>query len=129
MRILFGIAFVLFVACSASKETTLPTGEWMLKTLPGEDLSILNKPITLKFDSVNTKAAGFAGCNQYFSSYSINQSSIEFSNVGSTKMFCEQTMGLENKFLEALSKSNAFKVNGNKLQLLQDDLVLLEFEK
>ncbi len=128
-RILPVLLLVFTIACSASNEIALPAGEWTLKTLPGEYLSILNKPITLNFSTASAKANGFAGCNQYFSSFTTRQSSIEFSDTGSTKMFCEQTMNLENKFLEALDKTNGFKLDGNKLQLLQNDLVLLEFEK
>lgn len=120
---------VLLVACSVAKEPLAMTGEWSLKAMPGNDLSKLDKPITLKLDSVTKKASGFAGCNQYFSSYTTQKTSIIFSGIGSTKMFCDQTMGLENKFLEALGKSTDFKVEGTSLKLLQGDLVLLEFQK
>lgn len=128
-RITFLSLLMITLACGSSQELVLPAGEWKLKTLPGEDLSVLEKPITLNFSSANTKANGFAGCNQYFSNVATHQSSIGFSGIGSTKMFCQQTIKLEDKFFAALAKINGFNVEGNKLRLLQDDIVLLEFEK
>lgn len=128
-RILPLLLIALAIACSSSNDFALPAGEWKLNSLPGEDLSVLSKPITLNFNTSDAKASGFAGCNQYFSSYHSEQSSISFSGTGSTKMYCTQTMKLEDKFLEALANTNHFNVNGNKLQLMQGDRVLLEFEK
>lgn len=128
-RIIVLVLILLTIACSASHKFALPAGEWKLKTLPGEDLSVLNKPITLNFNTANAKANGFAGCNEYFSGFTTRQSSIAFSGIGATKMFCQETIKLEDKFFSALGKINVFNVDGNKLQLLQDDLVLLEFEK
>lgn len=127
-RILVLFLLVTTLACGSANDITHPTGEWTLKTLPGEDISVLKKPITLVF-TTNAKANGFAGCNQYFGSVTTNQSAIEFTGMGSTKMFCQETMNLEDKFLSALAKSNVFRVEGNSLQLLQGDIVLLEFEK
>lgn len=130
MRKILCIALLaVTIGCGSSHDVALPGGEWTLKSLPGEDLSVLTKPITLTFDTTHAKANGFAGCNQYFSSFTTNQSSIEFSNMGSTKMFCQETMKIEDKFFTEMNNSNAFRVTGNKLQLLQGDRVLLEFEK
>ena len=108
------------------KETDL-SGEWVLKNLFDQDASSLKKPITLTFDLTEKKASGFAGCNQYFSKYSLASSEIKFTDTGSTKMFCEETMATEMKFLTAVEQVQSFKLEGNALLLLADNKVILEF--
>lgn len=128
-RTLFAALLVVTIACGSSNDLAVPAGEWTLKNLPEADLSVLKRPITLTLNAGDAKANGFAGCNQYFSSFTTHLSSIEFSNIGSTKMYCQEMMDIEDKFFTELGKSNTFRVTGNKLQLLQGDRVLLEFEK
>lgn len=119
----------LFSACSTQKEANL-SGEWVLKNLFDQDAAALKKPITLTFDSKEKKASGFAGCNQYFSKFSVTNSDIKFTDTGSTKMFCEETMATEMKFMTALEQVQTFKLEGNTLLLLADNnKVILEFTR
>jgi heat shock protein HslJ len=132
-RILFLTLSIALVACSAQKGTTqipvLPDAEWTLLRMNGKQVSGLKKPITLKITSATKRVNGYAGCNQYFSSYSTEGSTLTFTAPGRTKMFCQETMQLEEGFLAALSSIRTFKIEGNKLQLFEGDIVLLEFEK
>jgi heat shock protein HslJ len=129
-KLLFGVLFIspLF-ACTAQKEVLAPSGEWVLKNLFDEDVSTLQKPLTLKLDTAENRASGFAGCNQYFSTFSVKSSSIKFTGTGSTKMFCQETMATEMKFMTALEQVKSFKIKGNSLLLLADDKIILEFTK
>jgi heat shock protein HslJ len=130
---LFIIMTFSLVACAAQKPapqtTVLPEGEWTLLSMHGEAVSGLKKPITLIITSATNRVNGYAGCNQYFSSFTIEGVSLKFTSPGSTKMFCKETMNLEDKYLTALSAVNSFKTESNTLQLLEGDIVLLEFEK
>lgn len=119
----------LIFACTAQKEMAIPPGEWTLKSLFDEDVSNLKKPLTLKLDTAENRVAGFAGCNQYFSTFSANNSSIKFTGTGSTKMFCEETMATEMKFLTALEQVQSYEVKGGKLLFFTDNKVILEFVK
>lgn len=130
MRRLIIVVFlcVLFSACGTQKEADL-SGEWVLKNLFDQDAFLLKKPITLTFDPAEKKAAGFAGCNHYFSKFSITHSNLKFTETGSTKMFCEETMATEMKFMTALDQVHSFKLEGNTLLFLADNKVILEFTR
>ena len=129
---------IAVMACSAQKGTTqtpeqstpvLTDGEWVLKSMKGEPISGLKKPITLTIVTETKRVSGYAGCNQFFSSYTIAGSAITFTLPGRTKMFCKETMNMEDQFLEVLNRVRAFKFDGSKLQFTEGDTVLLEFEK
>jgi heat shock protein HslJ len=113
--------------CGVQKETSLASGEWKLKSLFDHDVSQLKNPVTLKLDMAEKSASGFAGCNKYFSSFSAASSSIKFTEIGSTKMFCEKTMATEIKFTTALEQVDSFELRNNTLLLLADNKVILEF--
>jgi heat shock protein HslJ len=133
---LYSILFLVLLACSAKTATTktataqapvLSDGEWTLQSIKGEAVGGLKKPITLKITTADKRAAGYAGCNQFFSSYTLDGKSISFASAGRTKMFCKDTMDMEEKFLSVLGNVNSYKYESNKLLLLEGDTVLLEF--
>jgi heat shock protein HslJ len=65
---------------------------------------------TLTFSDVNI--SGFAGCNQFFGRYKLENSSLSFSGVGSTKKACQPNlMNLERDFLNSLSTIKSFKLS------------------
>lgn len=76
------------------------------------------------------KISGNAGCNNYFGTAKLEPSSGNFSagQMGSTKMACEN-MSVEKNFMDMMSKANKYVVNGNVLELYQDNLLLLKFNK
>jgi len=65
------------------------------------------------------RVSGSAGCNNYFGSYTVTDSSLLISSVGSTKMNCPGTgiMQQENNFLESLGRTAKFTISGNRLSL------------
>ncbi|KQT18533.1 heat-shock protein HslJ [Chryseobacterium sp. Leaf404] len=83
---------------------------------------------TLNIDG--DKINGNGGCNRYFGTATFNTQSGTFtpSGVGSTKMACEN-MTVENNFLGALQKVNKYVVSDSSLELYQDGLLLLKFNK
>ena len=74
------------------------------------------------------QAVGFAGCNRYFSSVSLQPESIKFGQAGSTMMACPEMDG-EQAFLDLLSQVNAYEVSGSELKLFQDKILLLRFKR
>lgn len=97
------------------------TAVGMPSTLPP-----LAKDVFLQMDTGRIK--GFAGCNNYFGAYSTHQSSISFTDVGSTKMFCQEGMITENKLFQALNNTTHYRITGTKLELLKNGEVLASFE-
>lgn len=100
------ILFATLIACGTQKTVqqspeTL-AGEWKLQRIAGDNVSNLLKPLTLNVTAENG-ISGYAGCNRYFSTYRTHDFSIKFSAIGSTKMFCENGMAIEDKFLLTLA--------------------------
>lgn len=77
-----------------------------------------------------SKISGNAGCNRYFGGITMETASGKFeaSQMGSTKMACAN-MSVEQNFLDMLNKANKYVVSGTTLELYQDNLLLLKFNK
>ena len=77
-----------------------------------------------------SKVNGNAGCNRYFGSVVMETASGQFtpSGLGSTKMACDN-MSVEKNFLDMMQKANKYVVSGTTLELYQDNLLLLKFNK
>ncbi|WBV61194.1 META domain-containing protein [Chryseobacterium camelliae] len=76
------------------------------------------------------KISGNSGCNRYFGAVTMETASGKFaaSQMGSTKMACDN-MSVEKNFLDMVQKANRYVVSGNTLELYQDNLLLLKFNK
>jgi heat shock protein HslJ len=77
-----------------------------------------------------SKINGNSGCNKFFGGVTMETASGKFeaSQMGSTKMACAN-MSVEQNFLDMLQKANKYVVSGNTLELYQDNLLLLKFNK
>jgi len=76
------------------------------------------------------KISGNAGCNNYFGTAKVDPSMGNFSAgaLGSTRMACDN-MSVEKNFMDMVGKANKYVVTGNVLELYQDNLLLLKFNK
>lgn len=90
--------------------------------------NVKGKTPTLNIDG--EKVNGNGGCNSYFGTLMTDASTGTFnaSQLGSTKMACEN-MAVESNFMSMMQKANRYVVNGNTLELYQDNLLLLKFNK
>ena len=70
----------------------------------------------INFEVNEKKFVGNGGCNQLNGNYTVNKSSISFTDVNSTKMSCED-IAFEETFLSTLASVNHYEVNGNDLLL------------
>jgi heat shock protein HslJ len=127
-RILLFIILIVSLGCK-TQQVSITNTEWKLVKLYDEDFSSLNPPITLKLDEAQKKINGFAGCNQFFGGYELNQSTLKFSNTGSTKMFCQDKSEIEDKYFKALGEVQSFKSESGKLFLITGEKTILEFKK
>jgi heat shock protein HslJ len=130
-RIFSILVVILVVSCSSTKQQTpvFPYGEWKLQSLNSSDVSTLTKPIVIRLDTLEKRVSGFAGCNQFFGTYSANNNAITFSGIGSTKMFCDAPQQTENDFLKALQEVGSFQTDGKTLTFYKGESMPLQFVK
>jgi heat shock protein HslJ len=76
------------------------------------------------------KITGNGGCNNYFGTAKVDPATGNFSAgaLGSTRMACDN-MSVEKNFMDMVGKANKYVVTGNVLELYQDNLLLLKFNK
>ena len=79
--------------------------------------------MTVKFNSDEKALNGFAGCNTFFGKFSIENNDVKFFDISSTKKYCPQggKSKMEDKFLNALSKTTKFKELDNNAMLLLNE--------
>ena len=131
---MLGFLLILQQTCSRDKDYNhedLLNSQWELVSVNDKTIDSAVKRPTLLFVEEGSKTNGFAGCNQFFGTYSLGADSLSFSGLGSTKMFCEQSQKLEDQYLKALSSITHFVVSqeGNRLTLLSNAEPLLEFRE
>lgn len=126
-------AVLLMTACSNSKNMSttnkpLYDTKWLLKEIVNNgSTEQVNTKAFIRFDQAKASAGGNGSCNSFGSNAAVNGSEVKFSNIFSTKMYCEAVQQIENKFLGSLEQVNNYKINGNMLSLYKDKELLLQF--
>lgn len=108
--------------------SSLTNTRWKLTALTSLSAGLpkLDKDVYLQLDTGRIK--GYAGCNNYFGGYTLQGDGLGFTGIGSTKMHCSETMGVENKLFQALTNTTRYRITGTKLELLKDQELLAVFE-
>jgi heat shock protein HslJ len=100
---------------------------WVLASYgdPSDPQAVLEgSEITAEFDSAEGTVSGSAGCNHYFGSYEVDGEAITFGLLGSTLMACLEPEGImqqEQAYLAALASAATYRIEGNKLELIDAD--------
>ncbi|MEQ8207096.1 MAG: META domain-containing protein [Woeseia sp.] len=67
------------------------------------------------------RASGSTGCNRYFGTLTVGQTSFEVSGAGSTRMACAPAiMQQETRFLQALQDVRRYKMDGDFVRLFDE---------
>jgi len=138
MKFLFSIILLAFAtySCGASKNIRESTkmqeqsvyGSYVISQI-GKDGSI-PEGLIISIEENSDKFTGFSGCNRFFGKYTLEGNNIKFSNVASTKKFCQKEINnIENQFLKALNMVNTFTLSDNIIFLLENDITLLRANK
>lgn len=127
MKHLIYITLLMLIMGCQTPQASIATKEWKLVKMYGEDFSKLSSPVTLQFSEADHKVSGFGGCNRFFGSYEQTNSTLKISGLGSTKMYCQETMAVEDKYFKALQEVQSHSLKQNTLYLLDDKEVILEF--
>lgn len=97
--------------------------EWKVLKLKG--LEQIEFAPTLIFQEEDTKLSGFAGCNNYFSTYNLEGKEITFGNTGSTRKLCPD-MTVEDVFFKLLPEVARYEVVKKELYLYdKNDEILI----
>lgn len=129
------ILFTLLVITACTTRMSAPEHlkrEWMLisfNDFTKQELTELKGNINLT-DQGDTKGRYIAnmGCNNMFFTAQFSETGkVEFSQVGSTRMFCDRAMDLESAFSEALPKVKNYKIEGHFLTLTDQDGNVMKF--
>ncbi|MBN9337480.1 MAG: META domain-containing protein [Chryseobacterium sp.] len=104
--------------------------KWMLieyKDFTKDELTKLeaNMDLTKNSDVLNRYTTKM-GCNGMFFTAEFNKGKAKFSGVGSTMMYCEGRMKLEELFVKDLPKMNHYKIEGHFLTLT-DGTISMKF--
>lgn len=109
-----------FTACGvggAASSVASLEGEWTLLTLNGAPL-LPDSTINATFE--DGQISGHSGCNSYGGPYTSTGSRLRFGMVAMTMMACldEDVMAQEQAYAEALSNVAKFRLEGDRLELL-----------
>jgi len=117
-------------ACQPEHHASLKDTYWKLLELDGEAVTTPEgmREAHIILASSESRAHGFAGCNNFFGGYQIGGDALIFSAIGSTMMACPEGMDTEQAFLSALGQTTRFTISGQFLQIYADDQLLARFE-
>ena len=136
MKVISCISTGLFIVASAcimkkdiaAQHEKLYDTKWSLKkitTVSGTEP--VSTKAFIRFNKEKNSAGGNGSCNSFGSTATVDKNQVSFSEIFSTKMYCEQVQQTENQFLGNLRKVNRFEVDDNKLRLFENKTLLLEF--
>lgn len=105
--LLLVILLIKFSSCSPNKiimTTDTIQRQWMLKTLPGfSGNELMAAKAMINLTDFN-RGGAFAGCNKiFFNVKTGTDNKITITNAGSTKMYCEDKMKMEDALSKALA--------------------------
>ncbi len=110
---------------NSGNNTGLSAKAWQLSAIDGASVSA--EKAFIKFDETKNSVGGNGGCNGFGGNLVKNGNQIKISEIISTKMFCEATQEIENKFLGNLDRVTKYQIIDGKLLLFAADKIVLEF--
>lgn len=126
--------FIFFSAFVMNKEATrqllpLYDSKWELKKIHVADsVEVVSGKAFIKFNQEKKSAGGNGGCNVFGSNAIVSGNRVSFTNIFSTKMYCEGVQQTEDAFFKQLQNVNRYVIMGKVLFLYSDKKILLEFE-
>ena len=86
--------------------------DWELTELQGVAPAVGagGRRATIRLDADASRVAGFAGCNRYFGTYTLDGATLRFGAIGMTRMACAEGMTLEQQLSAALDATRRYEV-------------------
>ena len=128
MKYIFPLVLVILISCSPklSPDTGWARQRWVVVEMKGVPVqqSGGRRDAYINFETNEKRFTGNGGCNQINGTYTVNKSSIDFGEVMSTKMSCED-IEFENTFISILGIVDHFEAIGGDLLLKKKKETLL----
>ena len=126
--VVIALGVALLAGCTTANTQALIGHEWRCTRIGSRTLSEDRTPTLLMTDE--GKASGFAGVNRWFGTYSVDGSTLKFGMLGMTRMAGPpDRMQLEQAYADALAAVTRWSVSSGRLQLSEDNALVLEFTK
>ncbi len=102
--------------------TDLTGRDWKLEYMRCDNVAYLVEDAVpfIRFEE-DGKVNGFAGCNNFFGSYTLEGRTLRIGEVGTNRKMCAETMDLEKAFLKMLSMELRALFDNGKLILSSND--------
>ena len=92
---------------------------WNVVSVEGADEALIKEAKTFINLSDKDKMGARAGCNHiFFTANSERENQLHFSGIGSTRMYCDKFMDLENQFLKQLEAVRSYHLSGENINFL-----------
>jgi uncharacterized lipoprotein YbaY/heat shock protein HslJ len=116
--------------CAPTVHAELENTYWKLTKLRGKRVTTPEgmREAHLILASSDTRAHGFAGCNNFFGGYQVDGTNLSFSDMGVTMMACPEGMETEQAFLQILAEVTGSEIEGQIMKLYAGDRLLASFE-
>ncbi len=116
--------------CAPSLHAELQNTYWKLLEVEGQPVTTPEgmREAHIILASTDSRAHGFAGCNNFFGTFQADDDSLSFSPMGATMMACPDGMDTEQSFLKALGETTRAVISGQVMSLYADDYLLARFE-
>ena len=123
---LFFSAFIMRAENKAQQ--SLYDTKWTLRKIQDSTgVTEVNTKAFIKFHEAQKSAGGNGSCNNFGSDFKREGKTISFSNIFSTKMYCEGVQQIEDAFFRQLANVTRFTIREKRLILYRDKELLLEF--
>jgi heat shock protein HslJ len=119
IALLLGLSITAGCSVTGAASVPLEQTTWQLEQL-GTQPALKVRRVTLIFQADDSTVGGEAGCNSYGGVYGLNGDQLTISDLASTLMACEEPeiMEQEQKFLTSLGQAAGYKLEGNRLTIL-----------
>jgi heat shock protein HslJ len=84
---------------------------------------------TIRFDADSARVSGFAGCNRFSGSYTLNGDSLRFGPLVMTRMACTDGMELEHDLSAALEATRRYELSSTQLKLFGPSKAIARFSR
>ncbi|WP_292364425.1 MULTISPECIES: META domain-containing protein [unclassified Methanoculleus] len=114
----------LLVFVKGAEPAALAGTSWTLASLAGEDgalISVLDGTTVTAAFGIDGNVGGSAGCNHYSADYTADGASLTIEPAVRTEMYCIDPPGImeqENRYLNLLTSVAGYRIDGDRLDLL-----------
>ncbi|MBQ6237579.1 MAG: META domain-containing protein [Bacteroidales bacterium] len=140
VTLLLTILMIMTIGCKSHKDSVVNAHPefnsaevWQLSDMRGKEVTFLDgqKKINIQINTEAGTFSGTSGCNRYFGNFKdLGNGKMLLSEFNGTKMACPEAFHkMENSYLQLLRRCDGYRLSEYTLELLQDDKVLLTFEK